>query len=81
MRTIKLYKVNTSEAYRADEQGIRWFENEPKDSTYYKHEVLEEKEFVLPDEVKDGEHFEVHTEKDGRPFIETIDSVYYLKEA
>lgn len=46
---IKLYKVNVYQAYRADEQGIRWFTSRPIDTEYYKHEILEEIESELPE--------------------------------
>ena len=44
---IKLYKVNVYQAYRADEEGIRWFTYKPSDTEYYKHEILEEVEKEL----------------------------------
>lgn len=80
MKTITLYKVNAYEAYTAAEQNTRWFKEIPDDTIYYKYEVLESKTFGLPDELGDDEDFVLHTEKDGRPFIETIDAVYYLEE-
>ena len=46
--TIKLFKVNVYEAYRADETGIRWFLYEPSDNIYHKCEILEEVEKELP---------------------------------
>lgn len=46
--TIKLFKVNVYDAYRADETGIRWFLYEPSDNVYYKCEILEEVEKELP---------------------------------
>ena len=46
---IKLYKVNVYQAYRADEEGIRWFTYEPSDTEYYKHEILEVVEKDLPE--------------------------------
>ena len=46
--TIKLFKVNVYQAYRADENGVRWFLYEPCDNVYYKCEILEEVEKELP---------------------------------
>ena len=45
---IKLFKANVYQAYRADEEGIRWFLYEPCDNVYYKCEILEEVEKELP---------------------------------
>ena len=45
---IKLYKVNVYQAYRADEEGTRWFTHKPTDTDSYKHEILEEVEKELP---------------------------------
>lgn len=45
---VYLYKVNTYQAYRADEQGIRWMTNSPSDTVDYKHEVLESTTKHLP---------------------------------
>ena len=45
---IKLYKVNVYQAYRADEEGVRWFTYKPTDTDSYKHEILEEVEKELP---------------------------------
>ena len=45
---IKLYKVNVYQAYRADEEGVRWFTYKPSDTEYYKHEILDEVEKELP---------------------------------
>lgn len=45
---IKLYKVNVYQAYRADEEGVRWFTYKPTDTVYYKYEILEEVEKRLP---------------------------------
>ena len=45
---IKLYKVNVYQAYRADEEGTRWFTYKPTDTDSYKHEILEEVEKELP---------------------------------
>lgn len=45
---IKLYKVNVYQAYRADEEGIRWFTYKPSDTEHYKHEILDEVEKELP---------------------------------
>lgn len=49
--TIKLYKVNVCQAYRADEAGIRWFAEMPSDTEYYNHEILEEVDAELPEGV------------------------------
>lgn len=46
---IKLYKVNIYHAFRADEQGIRWFTYVPADTIHYKHEVLDSIEKELPE--------------------------------
>lgn len=46
--TIKLFKVNVYEAYRADETGIRWFLYEPSDNIYHKCEILDVVEKELP---------------------------------
>lgn len=46
---IKLYKVNVYQAYRADEEGIRWFTYEPNDTEYYKYEIVEVVEKDLPE--------------------------------
>lgn len=46
--TIKLFKVNVYQAYRADETGVRWFLYEPSDNVYHKCEILDEVEKELP---------------------------------
>lgn len=46
--TIKLFKVNVYQAYRADEEGIRWFTYIPSDDVYYKYQLIEEVEMELP---------------------------------
>lgn len=46
---MKLYLINTYEAYIAKEQGIRAFREIPNDTLYYKHELLEQAEVELPD--------------------------------
>lgn len=48
MEKIRLYLVSCYQAYRADEVGKRWFINKPKDTLYYKHEIIDEAEFILP---------------------------------
>ena len=48
MRTAKLYLVNTYEAYRADEIGVKASIHEPIDTIDYKHEVIAEDEIILP---------------------------------
>lgn len=45
---IKLFKVNVYQAYRADEEGIRWFTYIPSDDVYYKYQLIEEVEKELP---------------------------------
>ena len=45
---IKLFKVNVYQAYRADEEGIRWFTYIPSDNVYYKCQLIEEVEKELP---------------------------------
>lgn len=52
--TRTVYKVNIYEAYRMDEEGIRYMFQKPKDTLYYKHEILGNKDFRFPD-WKDGE--------------------------
>ena len=54
---IKLYKVNVYQAYRADEEGIRWFTHKPSDNEYYKHEILDEIEKELPEGITYDEEF------------------------
>ena len=54
---IKLYKVNVYQAYRADEEGIRWFTYKPSDTEYYKHEILEEVEKELPEGITYDKEF------------------------
>ena len=46
---IKLFKVNVYQAYRAEEEGVRWFSYKPTDTLYYKHEILDEEEKELPE--------------------------------
>lgn len=70
-----MYKVNTIQAYRADEQGVRWMTHAPKDTEHYKHVVLDITSVHLPkgfeyDEdmeqfTKDGEQYELVNENDG----------------
>lgn len=45
---IKLFKVNVYQAYRADEEGMRWFTYIPSDDVYYKYQLIEEVEMELP---------------------------------
>ena len=47
--TVTLYLIDTYEAYMASEQGITASVKEPKDTIYYKHEILDEQEVELPD--------------------------------
>ena len=46
--TVTLYLINTYEAYMASEQGITASVKKPKDTLYYKHEILDEQEVELP---------------------------------
>lgn len=70
---MKLYKINTYEAYRADEKGIHWTDEIIEDSIYYKHEVLEELE------VEDlAKPYVIHTDENGLPFVETADNILCL---
>lgn len=75
---ICLYLIDTIEAYRADEQGKCWSPEMPKDTIDYKHNVVEERIFALPAGVQPADIIAVHTEKDGRPFVETESDIYYL---
>ena len=54
---IKLYKVNVYQAYRADEEGVRWFTYKPSDTEHYKHEILDEVEKALPKGITYDEEF------------------------
>ena len=49
---VKLYLVNTYEAYMASEQGVNVTTEEPNDTIDYKHEVLAEEEISLPEGVE-----------------------------
>lgn len=72
---VRFYKVNVYQAFRADEEGVRWFTHEPSDDLHYKHETLEEKEIELPNGITYDDKFEwfsdnghdcaLVTEKDG----------------
>lgn len=48
MKKIRLYLVFCYEAYRADEVGKRWVIDKPKDTLYYKYEIIDEADFILP---------------------------------
>lgn len=76
--TVHLYLVHTYEAYRADECGKRWSLTEPKDTIDYKHTVLKEQDFVLPEGVCEDDIYSVHTDDDGSPIIETATDVIKL---
>lgn len=78
MDTVHLYLVHTYEAYRADECGKRWSLTEPKDTIDYKHTVLKEQDFVLPEGVHEDDIYSVHTDDDGSPIIETSTDVIKL---
>lgn len=54
---IKLYKVNFYQAYRADEEGVRWLTSVPTDDVYYKSEIIEETEKELPSGITYDEKF------------------------
>lgn len=70
---MKLYKINTYEAYRADEKGIYWSDELTDDSIYYKYEMLAELE------VEDlAEPYTIHTDEDGKPFAVTADNILCL---
>lgn len=45
---VYLYQVKTTDAYRMDEQGIRWMTHVPYDTRYYKYEMLDCKTEHLP---------------------------------
>lgn len=47
--TVTLYLIDTYEAYMASEQGITASVKEPKDTLYYKHEILDEQDVELPE--------------------------------
>lgn len=47
--TVTIYLIDTYEAYMASEKGITASVKEPKDTIYYKHEILDEQEVELPD--------------------------------
>lgn len=46
--TRTVYQINIYEAYRMDEQGVRFMFHVPEDTTYYKHEVMGEKDYRFP---------------------------------
>lgn len=50
----KVYRINMYEAYVASEKGIYFSFDIPKDTIYYKHEILGEESFNFPG-WKDGE--------------------------
>ena len=85
--TIKLYKVNVHQAYRADETGIRWFEHKPADTEYYKHEILEEIDAVLPEGITynsermtfsdRGNDCQMVTEHDGSAVLVSSERIIY----
>lgn len=88
--TIKLYKVNIYQAYRADEQGIRWFAYNPSDTTDYKHEIMSEIEIELPKGITYDKEFnrfddnnhecQLITEKDGSAWLVSSDRMVKLTQ-
>lgn len=70
---MKLYKIDTYEAYRADEKGVGWYDYVPNDTAYYKHDVIEEL-----DVENINEAFNLYTDDDGKPFVETADNILCL---
>lgn len=85
---IKLYKVNTYQAYRADEEGIRWFTYKPSDTIDYKCEIVEEVEVELPKGVTYDENFmrfddrgndcQLITENDGSALLVSSERIIEL---
>lgn len=78
---MKLYLINTYEAYIAQEQGIRAFREIPNDTIDYKHEVLEEADVELPNgfsiEKTQGDGEEIFFGKEAAEMItERIDGKY-----
>ena len=56
--TVTLYLIDTYEAYMASEKGITASVKKPKDTLYYKHEILDDQEVELPDGYTfDGKNF------------------------
>lgn len=70
---INLYKVNTTEAYRADEQGQRWTTEIPHDTIAYKHEVLDSLKVLVPANIG---YFDVVTDTDGTILFANADHVW-----
>lgn len=85
---IKLYKVNTYQAYRADEQGVRWFTYKPCDTIDYKCEIVDEVEVELPkgityDEIlmsfdDRGHDCQLITENDGSALLVSSERIIEL---
>lgn len=46
--TRTVYQINIYEAYRMDEQGVRFMFHMPDNTIYYKHEVMGVKDFRFP---------------------------------
>ena len=74
---IKLYKVNTTESYRADEQGIGWTTEIPQDTIYYKHNVLDCLKVLVPANIG---YFDVVTDTDGSILLTNADHVWRVVE-
>lgn len=85
---IKLYKVNVYQAYRADEQGVRWFTYKPSDTTDYKSEIVDEIEVELPKGITYDETFmsfddrghdcQLITENDGSALLVSSERIIEL---
>lgn len=76
---MKLYLINQYEAQMASECGINVVRNEPKDTRYYKAEILQEADVELP------EGYTIKDMGDGRTEIffgsEGVDMVTEQSEA
>lgn len=82
---VWMYRVNTYEAYRMDEQGVRWMPHSPSDTQYYKHEVEECMDIKLPkgfifsheDETfwKGNVNYELVNENDGSVSLVSADGI------
>ena len=71
---MKLYKFNCYEAFRADEKGIYWATEIPKDTIHYKYEILGEIEVEDLDTP-----FIIYTDDESNlPLAETTDKVLKL---
>lgn len=82
---VYLFKVNFIQAYRADEQGIRWMTHCPHDTVDYKHEIEETvvkhlpKGFTYNDEDetfwKNGVRYTFVNENDGSVSLVSADGI------